>query len=646
MCTSSWELGLLVVVGLCASGCPGPPPEESSAPTAESGADDSGAAPASPAEVLLEPFDAPPLAELDSQVTWEDQPVVDSMERYREYKSGQNPALPASEALRLRNRSTEDNEALLSSLGQPWTSEAEVDFNATFNRHVYGDLKSTNPILISSTTSFDILGYTGVGLFGFDWRMEPFAAADYVVSWQSSSDRMYDKVVLREDMKWSDGRPMTAHDVAFSFRTIMDPRVPVPAVRAGTDQLRWVEAYDDRTLVFFHKEPLATNVWNINFPVLPRHIYEQSLQEDPTLENSEHHRKYEERPVVGGPYIISKRTKGQEIVLERRDDWFMHNGQQVRGRPHFKTIRFHVIEDSNTALLSIKKAEIDEIELQPEHWNTQTDDDDFYRHNTKVRGTQWVSFHLAWNCADPIFRDRRVRQAMSYAFDYEEMLQNLCYGVYEPCTGIYHHTAWMAPRTMPALYHQDLDKAEELLDEAGWTDSDGDGIRDKQINGRRQKLEFTILTSQRDLRIAVCTLLKECLDRIGVICHVKPTEFTVLEQLTSEHKFQAWMGGWGTGTDPDTSENLWKTGENRNYVQYQNPEVDRLYEEGKKEFDREKRAEIYRQIHLKLWEDQPYTWLYFQPALYGFNKKLRGYMISPRGPYHFGPGADAIYAVP
>ena len=67
----------------------------------------------------------------------------------------------------------------------------------------------------------------------------------------------------------------------------MDPKVPVPAVRSGTDKLRWVEAYDDHTVVFFHKQALATNVWNINFPLIPEHIYEKSLVEDPTLSESE-----------------------------------------------------------------------------------------------------------------------------------------------------------------------------------------------------------------------------------------------------------------------------------------------------------------------------------------------------------------------
>ena len=633
LCWCAWLLLL--------PGCPPPADEGTERDSSSTSASDE-----APPEPLLEDFDAPSLEELDAKVTWIDQPILDGMELYRKHKAEQPPLASVEAALNLRNTGPEENAKILSALGQPWESESDVDYDATLNRHAYGDLKTTNPVLISSTTSFDVQGYSGVTLIGFDWNFNTYGLADYVTSWQVSEDRLYDKLVLRDDLTWSDGKPLTAYDVMFSFQTILDSRIPIPAVRSGTDQIRWVEAYDDRTVVFFHKKALATNVWNILYPLIPKHIYENSIDDDTTLENSDYHRKYEDNPVCGGPYVISKRVKGQEIVLERREDWYMHDGTQVRAKPHFKTIRFQIIEDSNTALLSIMNGEIDEMELEASHWNTQTSGDDFYKYNTKASAVQWVSFHFGWNCEDPIFKDPRVRKAMSYAFDYKEMLDNLCYGVYEPSMGIYHHSAWMAPDPMPTPYKQDLDKAEELLAEAGWTDSDGDGILDKEINGRRQPFEFTIVTSNRELRIAICTLLKECLDQIGIICNVKPLEFTVLEQVTHEKKFQAWMGGWGTGTDPDTSENLWATGKNRNYVQYANPKVDALFEAGKREFDREKRAAIYAEIHNRLWEDQPYTWLYFRTAFYGFNKKLRGYMFSARGPYHYDPGAMAIYAVP
>ncbi|QDV51079.1 peptide-binding protein [Gimesia fumaroli] len=633
---------LTILLTFSLTGCPGPSPstdmtEESSENSSTEAKEDV------PLEPLLKPFDAPSLADLDAEVEWEEQPVLDSLELLRERQSKEKQLVSVKEALKLKNTNQESNEKILSALGRLPENDEEVDWNATINRHVGADLKSTNPIMGSSAVEFEVSSLTGFGLFSFDWNFRPFAVSDTVVSWQTSKDMLYDKVVLRDDLTWSDGTPITAHDIVFTFKTIMNPRVPVPAVRSGTDQLKWIQAYDDQTLVFFHKEALPTNVWNLNFPIIPKHIYEKELETDPTLQDSQYHVKYENEPVTGGPYELEKRVRGQEIILKRRESWYMQDGKEVRTRPYFERVRLRIIQDPNTALLALKKGEIDEMALNPELWKTQTEDEDFYKTCTKANGLEWVYFYFGWNCETLFFKDKKVRQAMSYAFNHKEMLDELCYGLYQPCTGIYHETAWMAPKPMTKPFQQNLNKAEDLLDEAGWIDHDGDGIRDKEFDGKIIPFRFTIMTANRPLSLSICTLLKENLDQIGIICEVKPTEFTVMQDKARNHQFQAMFGGWGTGTDPDTSINLWKTDAPRNYGQYSNPEVDKLFEEGRREFDKDKRAKIYGKIHEILYEDQPYTWLYFRNSFYGFNKDLRGYVFSPRGPYGYGPGFGSLW---
>jgi peptide/nickel transport system substrate-binding protein len=601
-----------------------------------------GKAAAPAADRSPEPFDPPPLADLDRDAKWIDRPVRDGLKLLRDEQAKERPEDTAAAALALRNTSAAINKRILAALGR-LPDDGQADRSARIDRHVAGDLGSTNPIMISTTAEFDILGLTGFGLFSFGRDLEPFASAETAVSWQTSADGLLDKVVLREDLVWSDGQPITAHDVAFSYMVIMDSRVPVPAVRSGTDQMRWVHAYDDRTVVFFHKEPLATNVWNINFPVLPKHVYEGTWEDDPTLKESPEHVRLEQQPVSGGPYEIVERKRGQQIVLRRRESWSRVGGRQVRDEPFFKEIRFRIIEDSNTALLALKAGEIDELPLSPEQWTTQTTDDSFYERNTKVTAPEWVSFHFGWNIESPFFADRRVRRAMSYAFDHDRMLEKLCYGLYKPAAGNFPEDSWMAPKRKLQPYRQDLDKAEALLDEAGWIDHDNDGIRDKEIDGRLVPFEFSMLVNQQPLRIAICTLLKENLGQIGVQLNVRPTEATVIQDLTQKRKFQAYFGGWGSGTDPDSSENIWATGAGRNFVGYSNPEVDRLFAEGRRELDRVKRAEKYGRIQEILYDDQPYTWLFWRNSFYGFSKDLRGYVFSPRGPYNYSPGFGSLW---
>lgn len=642
MRSSSGLVFVLLAAGtLLLSGCPKAPttpPDVSETPETDRPAP----------EILLEPFDPPTLEELNAEVTWEDQPVVDAMERYLAYKAENPPELSVEEALQLQNDGADDNEKILAALGQPPASEDEVDYEARINRHFRLDAKSTNPILGSSIAEFGLSSLTSAGLLSFDWEFLPFADANFVESWQSSEDRMYDKIVLRDDLVWSDGTPITAHDVAFTFQAIMNPRVPAVAMRSGTSELRWVHAYDDRTVVFFHKEPLATNVWNITFSLIPRHIYEESIQEDPTLGSTPYHEKLEATPISGGPYRVVRRVRNQEILLERREDWYMHEGEQVRRKPYFKEVRFRIIEDPNTALLALKNGEIDELELSPEQWVTQTSDNDFYRRNTKVTGVEWSYAYIGWNTKVPFFEDRRVRQAMAYALDHEEMIKTICFNLYEPGQGIFHPTSWMAPDPMPAPYQQNLEQAEELLDEAGWDDSNGDGFRDKMIGGRLERFHFTLqfgAGSETGQRIA--ELFKANLDQIGISCDVRPTEFTVLQENARTHKFQAMMAGWGTGTDPATAKNLWTTRaleeQGRNYTQFTHPEVDRLFEEGERVFDRDERAQIYGKIHTILWDEQPYLWLYYRSGFFGFSKDLRGYMFSPRDPFGYAPGFYAIW---
>ena len=592
---------------------------------------------------MIEPFTPPKLEELEKSVEWMDMPVLDSLQLMRERQAKETPLATAAQALQLKNDSPENNEKIKSALGRLAADDTQVNWDATMLRHAYGDVNSVNPLLISSVVEFDVQGLIGFGLFGFDWTFRNFASKDAVVSWQASKDGMYDKVVMRDDLTWSDGTPITAHDVAYSFKVILTKAVPVPAVRQGTNQLKWVEAYDDHTLVYFHKEPLATNVLNVNFPVIPKHAYEATLEADPTLTRNPKHVALEDNPIVGGPYIIKSRSRGTDIVLERRESYYTHNGKQVRDKPYFKNVRFRIQADPSTSVLAMKAGDLDEMELTPEQFKTQTGDSEFYKLNTKAYATEWTSFHFIWNTKTPFFSDKNVRTAMSYAMDHEELLKVLQFGMCEPCTGNFHPTSKWAPKDPPKPYQQDLDRAEELLDAAGWIDSNNNGIRDKMVDGKRVEFQFVVITNNRPDRISICQLLKRSLDQIGIECDVTAMEFPVVIDKLQKHDFQAAFGGWGSGTDPDTSENIYATGQNRNYGEYSNPEVDRLFVEGRRELDREKRPAIYAKIHMLLWEDQPYTWLFYRNAFYGFNKELRGYVFSPRGPYNFGPGFSSIY---
>lgn len=599
---------------------------------------------------LLEPFDAPQtLAEVEEGVVWKDGLVVDSFERLREWKQKNPPELTPAEALKLKNTSDENNDKIYAALSMPHKEDgSDINYDDTFNHAAIMDVSSLNPVLTSSIIEADYHVLTAANLFAFDWNMIPYADGDFVKEWKRSEDGLLEKIVLRDDLTWSDGKPITAHDIVFSFQLIMNPKVPIRAVRQGTDEIRWIEAYDDQTLVYWHKEPSVVSIWNLNFPIIPKHIYEESVKEDPTLKESDYHVQLELKPVTGGPYRLVKRERGQALVLERREEWYMKDGKQVRHKPHFREIRFKVLEDPNTRLLALKSGAVDEAELDPEEWMEKTTGDDFYKNNTKVRGEEWTYYFVAWNTKSPFFEDKRVRQAMALTMDHEEMLNELCYGLFKPSYGIFHRNSWMFPKSptqaIDRFNHQNLDRAEELLDEAGWEDSDGDGYRDKMVNGRRTRFEFTIVVKNAADRVAICNLLREMLDQIGIICNVRPMESAAHQEEVFEKKFQASFMGWGSGADPYTNENIFGSGKQRNFGSYSNAQVDQWFKDAMVADGREARGAIYGKIHEQIYEDQPYMFLYTRSSFFGFNKRMRGYNFSPRGLFSYSPGIRSIWA--
>ena len=607
-------------------------------------------------------FTPPTLEELEARTDWEDVPTVDVYERIREYRATL-PQPPSADAVAgMRNESTGDNEAIALFYGQAPPSREAIDYDAEFVISEPADVKTTNPLVQSSVIEQRLQGYIGLYLWGFDRDLEPFALADTVESFRRSGDGKVYLLKMRDDLVWSDGEPVTAHDVEFSYAAIMDREVPAVAVRMGTEDLLGVKAYDDLTVAYFHPESRATNIWNCNYPIIPRHVYSESIYAgqpagtpkdelpetaDKTLANSARHVELEDRPVVGGPYEIVERTQNQSIVLRRRNDWFMHDGEEVRTKPHFETVRLLTILDNNTALLSLKSGDIDYLNLTPPQWVNQTSDRSFYGRNVKVRGPEWTTYHIGYNVATPYFDDPRVRRAMGLALDHETMLRDVLYGLYEPSQGVFNPDAWWAADPPPDVLSQDLDRAEDLLAEAGWEDSDSDGVLDKDVDGRRIPFEFSLSFSTSDPnREKVGTLLKENLDQIGIRVNLQPLEFTVLQAKSRNHDFDAQIAGWGVGADPYTINNLWGSqfiNGGRNYGRFANADVDRLLEIGARELKRDDRARAYAAVHRILWNEQPYTWLYSRSTFVGMSRDLRGITFSPRDPLGYSGGIEALW---
>jgi peptide/nickel transport system substrate-binding protein len=229
--------------------------------------------------------------------------------------------------------------------------------------------------------------------------------------------------------------------------------------------------------------------------------------------------------------------------------------------------------------------------------------------------------YIGYNLKNPLFQDKRVRQAFTYAINREEIVQYVLYGYGTVISGPFPRHLWYYnPNVKPLPY--DPQKARQLLAEAGWKDTDGDGILDKDGKPFRFKL---ITNSGNDTRRDVGVLVQRQLRELGVDVAFETYEWSVfLKNFINARYFDACILGWGLSPDPDDYQ-IWHSSQIEkgfNFISYKNPEADHLWEEGRREYDVEKRKKIYWRLHEIIAEDQPYTFLFSPLSISALQKKF------------------------
>jgi peptide/nickel transport system substrate-binding protein len=533
-----------------------------------------------------------------------------------------------------------------SSFLPPPDDPAAIASDDELYRNIGGNPGSLNPLFGSSTYEFYLNGVLFDGLFSFDADMNWMVNEHVVADFKESDDHLEYIVKMKPGLKWHDGHPFTAADVVFSWENILDERVPCPSARTGTDKIVKVEALDTLTVRMVHESALPTNKWNALFAIIPKHLYEVDKANNPDLKSGEYYVNLNRNPIGNGPYRFVEWKENDKIVVERWDDF---HGDPV----HYKRNIFRIITDPNILMFTFNKGDVDEFRMTPQQFATQTNlGSDFDKAGgVKIKSPQWAFSYINWNQdgTNPFFNDKRVRRAMTMACDIDRMRNDLTYNLYEPCLGIYHPDSWMFNPAVQRIPY-DLDAAAALLAEAGWLpDEDREGWLHKTINGNPVRFEFTMLVPQgSSLGARIAVIFQEDLQSIGVKLNTQTIEWATFQERTRKHEFQASTAAWGTGTDPDTGWNLWRSDQcdpegnfGRNYGCFKNDRVDELFELARHEFDPEKRASYYQEIHAIVYEEQAYTFLFNRGTFWGLHERIQGVTTSPRGIFNFNPAEQA-----
>jgi peptide/nickel transport system substrate-binding protein len=492
------------------------------------------------------------------------------------------------------------------------TAVGEPEYGGRIIMGTIGEASNLIPPLASDAPSHEISSLLYVAPLKYDKNLSivPWAAERYEVL----DDGKLLRFTLRKGIKWDDGVELTARDVEFTYKLMIDPKTPT----AYAEDFKAVSSFkvvDDYTFEVRYDEPFAPSLSTWMQDILPRHALEG---ED--LLNT----KYSRAPLSAGAYRLKEWVAGSRIILEARDDYF-------EGRPYLDQVVYRVIPDLSTMFLELKAGNVDMMALTPQQYLFQTKGAKWDGSYNKFKYLSFGYTYLGYNLRDPLFSDVRVRLALAHAINKQEIVKGVLLGQGEATIGPYKPGTWVYNKAIKA-YAYDPEKARALLAEAGWKDHDNDGILDKE----GKPFSFTILTNQgNDQRIKTATVIQSRLKALGIEVKIRTVEWAAfLKEFVDKGRFQALILGWTITQDPDAFD-VWDSSRavpgGLNFIGYENPEADALLEQGRRTLDRGKRKAVYDRFQEILHRDQPYCFLYVPYSLPIVQGRFKGIKEAPAG---------------
>jgi hypothetical protein len=395
---------------------------------------------------------------------------------------------------------------------------------------------------------------------------------------------------LRDGVRWQDGAPFTSRDVKFTYNALMDDRVASPR-KSDYELVLSLDVPDERTVRVVYRRPFSPALESWMMSMLPAHLLED-------LPPDEWPMKFNRAPVGTGPFKFAEWKTNQFVRVTRNDDYF-------RGRPHLDGIVFRVLPDPLTLRLAFETRQIDFWGVDPWAIGSFREDKRFTLFSSPSNSYNY----MGWNLRKPMFQDLRVRRALAHAVNVDQMIRYVLYGYGEQSTGIFTPEMWFFnPAVKPFTY--DPEKARQLLAEAGWKPGP-DGILEKD----GQRFTFTLITNNGNvIRSDIATLVQADLKAVGIEVNVEMYEWAVfLKNFVNKGEFDAVVLGWALGQGYDQFQ-IWHSTqtdpEELNMVGYKNAEADRLLQEIREEFDRERIIKLCGKLQQLIYDDQPYLFLF------------------------------------
>ena len=534
--------------------------------------------------------------------------------------------------------------------------------------HITSQPDGLHPFNDNSSMRSYIFNYTQKTLIKLD-----IESLDYIPSLVkslpiSSEDNLSFDYELKEGVLWDDGTELNAKDVEFSVKLMLCPLTNNTQIRSNyTSVIKSIELdkedpmkfkmhaqnlHWDNKFIFSELYMVQKKIWDPN-GVLDNVTFEDLLSKD--FNETEDLQKwfnnynnadnsYQPNLLRGlGAYQVTEWEASQYITIERKKDWWGATDSSVYNKAFPQRIIFKIIKEDASSYLALKNQEIDIttnigtvklMKLQDrEYFNNNYESDFLDQYSFNYMGLNMKPDGIKQK---PFFINKNVRRAMAYMIPIDEIIEVMMHGkasrqasLISPLKKTYNDTLKLIPL--------DIEKAKQLLAEAGWIDTDGDNIRDKIINGIKIPFSFKLSYMSSPTSKEIVLMMKESMYKAGVVAEPTPMDFTLFYKNAMDHNFDAMLGGWGGSASYSNPMQLWHTSswvsKGSNFCGFGDAESDALIEEANLTLEPDIHNNALLKLQAKVYNDQPYVFLYATKRKFAIHKRFNN-----RGMFFERPG--------
>jgi len=467
--------------------------------------------------------------------------------------------------------------------------------------------------------------------------------------------KMIAEMEIREEAVWDNGEPITGHDIDFSLRVLKNPETDSKALKPYLEDIEDITIDKDNPKKFtlvYAKPYMAPETAMTDFYIIPAYVYDEEgimekftvndlykngekLRENADIKKFATHynsSKFQREVVVGsGPYTFDDWKVNSRVTLKLKPDWWGHKvkDSNMWYDAYPDELIFETVNDLTTATVALKGEKLDAMYgVEPKVFVTDLSESERFKGKFSLHNPPLFSYdYMAINQRLDKFSDARTRKALAHIMNVDQLIESFTYGLGIPVATFEHPVLKerISPNVKP--YPHNPEKAKQLLTEAGWKDTDGNGTLDKEIDG--EKVDFNIILTYNQgnsRRERACLIFQEECRKVGIKVDIRPLEWSVQLERNKSHNFEMFVAGWISSPLEYDPKQIWHTDSyndgGSNYTGFGNNESDAIIEALRTETDDAKRYKLYHELQEIIYEDVPYIFLLAQKERIAIHKRF------------------------